>query len=351
MPGRGRIPAPRSCANRPEVIQRRTEIVGRFKAGQHLKQISREMGIHIKTVRLWVRREEEEGHVKTRARPGRPPVTSPEDDRRLLAAAEQSPKKTTVALSRELHLQCHVSTLRRRLHNAGRDCYVPASKEELTENHRASRLQFARRFANADQEFWRSVIFTDETNFSSMSSRERHCWRCRGTRFSRENISERGKSGRVSLALYGWMWYGGVGELVPINGNLNSEEYINILETSLLPSVRAYALPEPLQIILVQDRSPIHTSRVVREWFANRPEIELIDWPTKGCDMNPIENLWGMMKQEWGVEEKTKASIERKTMEVWEGFRRRPNICSSLVDSMPSRLQEVIQANGGWTRY
>lgn len=351
MPGRGRRPAPRTRANRPDVIQRRAEIVGRFKGGQPLKQISREMGIDIKTVRLWVRREEAEGHVNTRPRPGRPPVTSPEDDNRLFAAAEESPKKNVVKLATQLNLQCHPSTIRRRLHNAGRDCYVPASKEELTDNQRASRLEFARRYGNADQGYWRNVIFTDETTFSSMSSRERHCWRPRGTRYSAINISERGKSGRVSLALYGWMWYGGVGELVPINGNLNSEEYINILETSLLPSIRAYALPEPLQITLVQDRSPIHTSRVVREWFANRPEIELIDWPTKGCDMNPIENLWGMMKQEWGIEEKTKASIERKSTEVWEGFRRRPNICANLVDSMPSRLQKVIQANGGWTRY
>lgn len=245
-----------------------------------------------------------------------------------------------------------MSTVRWRLHNGGRNCYVPASKEELTKNQRVARLQFAPRYVNAaGQKFWRKVIFTDETSFSSVVAQRRHCWRSWGTRFMRENISERARSGRVSVPLYGWMWYGGPGELVPIQGHLNSEEYVNILETSLSPSVRAYALPEPLPIIIVQDRSPIHTSRRVREWFHNHPEIQVIDWPTKGCDINPIANFWGIMKQEWGVEEKTRESTEQKTREVLEGFRRRPNICSHLVDWMPSRLREVIEANGVWTRY
>lgn len=57
------------------------------------------------------------------------------------------------------------------------------------------------------------------------------------------------------------------------------------------------------------------------------------------------------MVQEWEVEEKTKAAIVRKAEEVWEGIRRRPDICSRLVDFLPSRLQSVIDVAGGWTKY
>lgn len=202
-----------------------------------------------------------------------------------------------------------------------------------------------------DLEFWRSVIFTDEKCFSSVSAFGRQCWRVRNTRFARRNIHERTWSGRVSVSFHGWMWWGGPGELVTIEGNLDSEQYINILETSLIPSVRAYAIPEPYPIYLVQDRSPTDTSRVVRRWFNNHPEIILMDWPSKGCDCNPIENLWAFMVQEWGVDEKTHEAVERKTREVWEGMRRRVNLCSNLIDSMPTRLQEVIDAEGGWTKY
>lgn len=102
---------------------------------------------------------------------------------------------------------------------------------------------------------------------------------------------------------------------------------------------------------MVQDRSPIHTSRAVQRWFDAHPDIVLLDWPPKGADCNPIENLWAHMVRDWGVEEKTKDAVRRKAIDVWEGVRRNPDICSRLVDSTPDRLRAVIAADGGWTRY
>lgn len=235
--------------------------------------------------------------------------------------------------------------------DAGLSSHVPARKPFLSERQKEERLRFAERYVEESVEFWRSVIFTDETSFSSVSSSGRHCRRHMGERYDPNFICQIERSGRVSQAMHGWMWYGGVGELVTIEGNMNSYDYINILETSLLPSVRAYAIEEPFPINFVQDRSPIHTSRVVTNWFAHHQEFHLLNWPPKGCDINPIENLWGIMSQEWEVEEKTKAAIVRKCNEIWESFRRTPDICSKLVDSLPSRLQQVIQAGGGWTKY
>ncbi|KAK4315797.1 hypothetical protein Pmani_012991 [Petrolisthes manimaculis] len=62
--------------------------------------------------------------------------------------------------------------------------------------------------------------------------------------------------------------------------------------------------------------------------------------------------MWaaGPGELEWQVPEKTLEAIERKAQEVWESIRRRPNICTNLVNSMPSRLQGVIEAQGGWTK-
>lgn len=192
---------------------------------------------------------------------------------------------------------------------------------------KGERLCFAERYTGETQEFWRSVIFTDKTNFSSIPRSTRHCRRPIGERYHENFIFHSDRLGRVSQAMYGWMWFGGVGEIIPAEGTLTSLQYINILETCLLPSVRMCAIDEPLPIILVQDRSPIHTSRAVTTWFANHQEFQLLDWPPKGCDINPIENLWGIMKSEWEVQEKTKASIIQKSTETWESLRRTPDIC------------------------
>lgn len=143
----------------------------------------------------------------------------------------------------------------------------------------------------------------------------------------------------------------GPGELLKIEGKLNGQQYIEILEEVLLPTVRAMAIPHPETITLVHDNSSIHKSRAVTEWLEQHPEILVIDWPSKGCDLNPIEHLWAAMCQEWSVgDQRNAAAVESTAMEVWESLRR-GQLCSKLVDSLPKRLQAVIEANGGWTKY
>ena len=40
-------------------------------------------------------------------------------------------------------------------------------------------------------------------------------------------------------------------------------------------------------------RSSIHNAPDTREWLALHPQLVTLDWPTKGADMNPKENIWG----------------------------------------------------------
>jgi DDE superfamily endonuclease len=69
-------------------------------------------------------------------------------------------------------------------------------------------------------------------------------------------------------------------------------KYLEILQNVFLPSISA-KFPDQ-KVKFVQDQSPIHTSRVVKKWFIqHRDEIEVLPWPPKGADINPIENVWG----------------------------------------------------------
>ncbi|KAK3893585.1 hypothetical protein Pcinc_002650 [Petrolisthes cinctipes] len=148
------------------------------------------MGLSRNTVKAWVRRYEEEGHVRTRPRPGRPRVTTPQQDAAIYATSVRTPFKTAITLTRELDLPCSIRTTRKRLLEAGLPCRVPARKPSLTADHKAQRLQFAERYAGRDLEFWRSVIFTDVTSFSSVAAPWRHCRRHTGSRYEAKHIFE-----------------------------------------------------------------------------------------------------------------------------------------------------------------
>ena len=145
----------------------------------------------------------------------------------------------------------------------------------------------------------------------------------------------------------------GVGDVVKIEGRFTAQKYVDLLENFFLNSLQernVHAQPEP--IIFVQDRSPIHMARVVKEWFAGRDDLVLLEWPSKGCGLNPIEHVWAYMVNGWESEsEKRPHELEVHIKRDWESLRQKPHIIEHFVSSMPKRLQEVREREGGWTHY
>lgn len=71
-------------------------------------------------------------------------------------------------------------------------------------------------------------------------------------------------------------------EPLKTTGRLTGEQCIKTSEESLLPSVHSMAVPAPDTIWLVQERSSIHTSRLVRVWLLAHPVVEVLGLPRVG---------------------------------------------------------------------
>jgi hypothetical protein len=131
---------------------------------------------------------------------------------------------------------------------------VAAIKDILTEEHRAARLHFARRYVHYLIEFWRWVIFTDEKSWSSSAHGQLRVRRQKKQRFSRENIYSIRRSGRTTVSVWGGMWLGGITPLYRVTNNLTSAQYVtNVLEGTLLPYVTA-EFPAFDPVVFVQDK-------------------------------------------------------------------------------------------------
>ena len=148
----------------------------------------------------------------------------------------------------------------------------------------------------------------------------------------------------------GFFCSNGRGDLIQMDGRLTADQYVALLSDVLLTFME---LNFPNQRVrFLHDNSPIHTARIVRQWFTRHPWIYPLPWPAKSPDLNPIENVWADIAREMPKFHAQNADqVFAKAKEIWDRFALRPLYWQRLAHSMTSRLQAVIDNDGYWTRY
>ena len=107
-------------------------------------------------------------------------------------------------------------------------------------------------------------------------------------------------------------------------------------------------------LILMEDGAPVHRCNIANQWRKERG-IDVLCWPSQSPDLNPIENLWMIMKRKvqqhrsrvgkFKNVEEHKACLQK----VWDEMN--PEDWNKLIASMPKRIKMVIKSKGGSSGY
>ncbi len=221
-------------------------------------------------------------------------------------------------------------------------CRIPCVKPLLNNRQRQKRLAWARDKKDWTAAEWSKVMFSDESTFCiSFGNQGPRVWRKRGEAQNPCCLRSSVKFPQ-SVMVWGAMSSADVGPLCFLRSKVNTAVYQEVIEHFMLPAVDQ--LYGDADLIFQQDLAPAYSAKATRTWFKDHG-IPVLNWPANSPDLNPIENLWAIVKRKMRYARPNNAEELKATFRAtWALIT--PEQCHRLIDSMPRRIAAVIQAKG-----
>ena len=87
----------------------------------------------------------------------------------------------------------------------------------------------------------------------------------------------------------------GFGKLFLFTQNLDATLITKIYKKVFLPYYKVLSKGSSNNWFLLEDNDPKHTSKIAQAWKVKN-QIQLLSFPASSPDLNPIENIWALLK-------------------------------------------------------
>lgn len=295
---------------------------------------------------IWKKYKESESISNQWSTQGRPRVMKEEEKEMLIENVREDRLSSSRQLKEDLKLSASRETINRELLRKGYKAYRAPAKPLLTEDHIQQRERFAIKYQSWGRVRWRRVVFTDESAFRLVEPNGRVFVRRKEEELLEPFSFQACVPSSSMVMIWGAISNDGPGPLVRIQNNLDSEGYLNLFRYRLW---RYYPdLYNGIQIFQ-DDNATSHNADVVNQWF-DRYQIRRIEWPSRSPDINIIEDVWNKLKFEMrGKIFMSQDNLWEEIKKQWENLS--PDFIDGLYESLPNRVQAVLNARGGATKY
>lgn len=326
-------------------------IVGMLEAGFSQREVARRLCRNHKTVAYWWNRWQETGSIERKEGRGRHSLHTERMDRTICHSIRQSRFKS-YRLQRQQNLalqRLSLRSLQRRAMQLGFRAFRPIIRIPLTPLNRSNRLIWCNERLHWSNENWQKVVFSDESRFClDMQDGRVRVRRQITERFLDCCIVQHHQFGGGSIMVWAAMSSQQLSPLIMIDGTLNGEKYAKeIIEKNVVPFMKQHN-----NFWFQHDNARPHVCKVAIAALKQN-NINTIPWPSRSPDLSIIEHLWDVLgkrlQSEYAEPPTSLESLKHRLKEQWNLI---PfETVKSLFDSMPRRIAECAEKNGGHTSY
>jgi DDE superfamily endonuclease len=105
------------------------------------------------------------------------------------------------------------------------------------------------------------------------------------------------------------------------------------------------------KVLWIEDGARYHGTKANKKWKAAR-SFDAMPWLAQSLDLNPIENLWSIIKRriskKWHII-KTAEEMAAAVQKEWNSLMEADYL--NCVDSMQKRVKQCYKAKGGHIKY
>ena len=305
------------------------------------------------TIGNFIKRYELRSSLKNDYKSNKPKALQARTLRRLARLALNNRKLTARQLCDLIDTTASPQTIRNQLRKMGIRSRRPIKKPKLRTLARKIRLEWALEHQGWTVDDWKTVLFSDEKKLNMIhGDGNARVWMRDGEDklLIEDCIEKTVKFGGGSVMIWGAIAWNGLRILELVENPFTASQYCRILENNVREAFNEYHDLKEYQ----EDNDPKHGgprgAKLTKKWFQDNTDIPRMEWPPCSPDLNPIENLWHRLQMNvTKVKNRTKENLFEIANKIWGEIP--TEAIRDLIESIPRRINSVIKANGGYTKY